>query len=94
MLIYVMQIHFKGKFAKATAIRYFCISILRSFAVNLYQLFFNKYKGEKIIVEGVQTKKPLTMARTKRYCENSDIFISDIFELQLLVFTLTYFITK
>jgi len=59
----------------------FSISILRSFAVNLYQLFFNKYKGEKIIVENVQTKKPLTMARTKRYCENSDIFISDIFEL-------------
>ncbi len=59
----------------------FSISILRSFAINLYQLFFNKYKGEKIIVEDVQTKKPLTMARTKRYCENSDIFISDIFEL-------------
>ena len=59
----------------------FSISILRSFAVNLYQLFFNKYKDEKIIVENVQTKKPLTMARTKRYCENSDIFISDIFEL-------------
>ena len=59
----------------------FSIAILRSFAVNLYQLFFNKYKGEKIIVENVQTKKPLTMARTKRYCENSDIFISDIFEL-------------
>ncbi|MEA3315872.1 MAG: ISAs1 family transposase, partial [Campylobacterota bacterium] len=38
----------------------FSISILRSFAVNLYQLFFNKYKGEKIIVENVQTKKPLT----------------------------------
>jgi predicted transposase YbfD/YdcC len=59
----------------------FSISILRSFVINLYQLFFNKYKGEKIIVENVQTKKPLTMARTKRYCENSDIFISDIFEL-------------
>lgn len=59
----------------------FSISILRSFAINLYQLFFNKYKDEKIIVEKVQTKKPLTMARTKRYCENSDIFISDIFEL-------------
>jgi predicted transposase YbfD/YdcC len=59
----------------------FSISILRSFTINLYQLFFNKYKGEKIIVENVQTKKPLTMARTKRYCEHSDIFISDIFEL-------------
>ena len=59
----------------------FSIAILRSFAVNLYQLFFNKYKGEKIIVENIQTKKPLTMARIKRYCENSDIFISDLFEL-------------
>ncbi len=59
----------------------FSIAILRSFTINLYQLFFNKYKGEKVIVENVQTKKPLTMARTKRYCENSDIFISDIFEL-------------
>lgn len=59
----------------------FSIAILRSFAINLYQLFFNFHKGEKIIVENIQTKKPLTMARTKRYCENSDMFISDLFEL-------------
>ena len=59
----------------------FSIAIFRSFAVNLYQLFFNIHKEEKIIVENIQTKKPLTMARIKRYCENSDIFISDLFEL-------------
>lgn len=58
----------------------FSISILRSFAINLYQLFFNKYKGQKIEVDGTQTKKPLTMARIKRYCQNSDRFILDIFE--------------
>jgi hypothetical protein len=58
----------------------FSIAILRSFAINLYQLFFNHHKDEKIIVDNVQTKKPLTMARTKRYCENSDQFTLDLFE--------------
>ena len=58
----------------------FSIAILRSFAINLYQLFFNNHDGEKIIVDGVQTKKPLTMARTKRYCENSDQFTLDLLE--------------
>ena len=58
----------------------FSIAILRSFAINLYQLFFNEHDGEKIIVDGVQTKKPLTMARTKRYCENSDQFTLDLLE--------------
>jgi hypothetical protein len=58
----------------------FSISILRRFAVNLYQLFFNQYRGEKTEVNGVQTKKPLTMARTKRYCENSDQFTLELLE--------------
>ena len=58
----------------------FSISILRSFAINLYQLFFNHHQGEKIEVDGVQTKKPLTMARVKRYCENSDQFALDLLE--------------
>ena len=58
----------------------FSISILRSFSINLYQLFFNQYKAQKIKVNEVQTKKPLTMARVKRYCENSDQFMLDIFE--------------
>ena len=58
----------------------FSIAILRSFAINLYQLFFNHHNGEKIIVDGVQTKKPLTMARTTRYCENSDQFTFDLLE--------------
>ena len=58
----------------------FSIAILRSFALNLYQLFFNEHGGEKIVVDGRQTKKPLTMARTKRYCEDSDQFTSELFE--------------
>ncbi len=58
----------------------YSISILRSFAVNYYQLFLNAHKGEKIIVDDVQTKKPLTMARIKRYCENSDRFLLELFE--------------
>lgn len=58
----------------------FSISILRSFALNLYQLFFNRHGGEKIEVDGVKTKKPLIMARVKRYCENSDQFTSELFE--------------
>lgn len=59
----------------------FSIAILRSFAVNLYQLFFNKYKGEKIIVGDVQTRSPLIMADCKRYSQESDRFIADLFEL-------------
>ena len=53
----------------------FSISILRSFTINFYQIFFNKYKGEKII-----TSKPLTMARVKEYSVNSDEFALNLFE--------------
>lgn len=54
----------------------FSISILRSFTVNLYQLYLNKYKGTKIL-DMIDT----TMANIKKYTQRSDDFISDIFEL-------------
>jgi len=38
----------------------FSMSILRSFAINIYQLFLNKHKGEKI------RKSKITMAEIKR----------------------------
>jgi len=54
----------------------FSISILRSFTVNLYQLYLNKYKGTKIL-EMIDT----TMANIKKYTQRCDDFTSDIFEL-------------
>ena len=54
----------------------FSISILRGFAVNLYQLYLNAYKGEKIM------KSKVTMAEIKRTCLHRDDFTSDIFELE------------
>ncbi len=52
----------------------FSISILRSFAINLYQLYLNEYKGEKIL------KAKITMAEIKLSCHHSDDFASNIFE--------------
>jgi hypothetical protein len=54
----------------------FSISILRSFALNLYQIFFNEYKDEKILF-GV---KP-TMANIAHGCRYDDDLVSDLFEL-------------
>jgi len=54
----------------------FSMSILRSFAVNLYQLYLNAHKGEKIM------KAKVTMAEIKRTCHHVDDFTSDIFELE------------
>lgn len=54
----------------------FSISILRSFTINLYQLYLNKYKGTKIL-DMIDT----TMANIKKYTQRSNNFISDIFEL-------------
>jgi len=59
----------------------FGISILRSFALNLYQLFFNEQKGEKIIVDGFQKKSKLTMAKLKHYCSEHDELVSELFEV-------------
>ncbi len=55
----------------------FSISILRSFAVNLYQLYFNKNKDKKIL-----DAIPTTMANIKHVCKRDDYFTSDIFELK------------
>lgn len=53
----------------------FSVSILRGFAVNLYQLYLNAHKGEKIL------KAKVTMAEIKRTCLHRDEFTSNIFEL-------------
>ena len=53
----------------------FSISILRSFAVNLYQLFLNENKDKKVLLTG-----KTTMAEIKRTCLNNDNFTSDLFE--------------
>ena len=53
----------------------FSITLLRSFAVNLYQLYFNKNKDNKI-----EDTFPTTMANIKHVCVQSDDFTSDIFE--------------
>lgn len=55
----------------------FSISILRSFTINLYQLYLNAHKGEKIL------KSKITMAEIKRTCLHSDDFTSNIFESEL-----------
>ena len=54
----------------------FAMTILRSFAINLYQLFLNENKGKKI--EGMQK---IIMAEIKRSCHHDDKFTSNIFEL-------------
>jgi len=53
----------------------FSMTLLRSFAVNLYQLYFNKNKDTKI-----NDTLPVTMANIKHICGHSDEFVSDIFE--------------
>ena len=53
----------------------FSVSILRSFAVNFYQLYFNANKEKKIM------KAKVTMAEIKRTCQHLDDFTSDIFEV-------------
>lgn len=54
----------------------FSISILRSFTINLYQLYFNAHEGEKIM------KSKVTMAEIKRTCHHLDDFTSKIFEIE------------
>ena len=54
----------------------FSMSILRSFTINLYQLYFNAHKGEKIM------KSKVTMAEIKRTCHHLDDFTSEIFEIE------------
>ena len=56
----------------------FSIAILRSFAVNLYQLFFNRYKDQKVLPTG-----KTTMAEIKRNCKHSSEFSAKLFELEV-----------
>jgi predicted transposase YbfD/YdcC len=52
----------------------FSISILRSFTINLYQLFLNANKGTKLDV------RDITMARIKKTALNDINFMLDLFE--------------
>jgi hypothetical protein len=52
------------------------VSILRSFALNLYQIYFNKYKDEKILSKSAKT----TMANIKNYCRHSDELVLSLLE--------------
>ena len=58
----------------------FSISILRSFAINLYQLFLNENKGKKILPSG-----KTTMAEIKRNSQHRDNFTADLFEQEIAV---------
>ena len=60
-----------------TYVNPFSISILRSFTINLYQLYLNAHEGEKIM------KAKVTMAEIKRTCHHLDDFASEIFELEV-----------
>ncbi len=53
----------------------FSISILRSFTINLYQLFLNANKDKKVLPTG-----KTTMADIKRNCLYSDKFTYELFE--------------
>jgi len=56
----------------------FCMSILRSFTINLYQLFLNKYKGQTYVLPSYKT----TMANIKRACIHDAQFAFDLFEMK------------
>jgi hypothetical protein len=53
----------------------FSIAILRSFALNLYQLFLNANKDKKVLPTG-----KTTMAEIKRNCLYRDDFTAELFE--------------
>ena len=53
----------------------FSIAILRSFTINLYQLFLNANKDKKILPTG-----KTIMADIKRNCQHRDDFTSELFE--------------
>jgi hypothetical protein len=55
----------------------FSIAILRSFTINLYQLFLNANKNKKVLPTG-----KTTMADIKRNCHYRDDFSAELFELE------------
>ena len=56
----------------------FAMTILRSFAINLYQIYFNN--NENIILDDEIIDKA-KMANIKRICHHNDKFALDIFEI-------------
>jgi len=57
----------------------FSIAILRSFSINLYQIFLNANKDKKVLPTG-----KTIMADIKRNCQHRDDFTSDLFEQEVL----------
>jgi len=57
----------------------FSIAILRSFSINLYQLFLNANKDKKVLPTG-----KTIMVDIKRNCKHRDDFTSDLFEQEVL----------
>ena len=57
----------------------YSIAILRSFAVNLFQLYLNENKGKKLPTGKV------TMAEIKRTCKYDDNFTAELFEQEYCV---------
>jgi predicted transposase YbfD/YdcC len=53
----------------------FSMSILRSFVINLYQLYFNANEGKKI------KRAKVSMVEIQRACHHMDSFTSDILEM-------------
>lgn len=53
----------------------FVMAILRSFAINLYQLFYNSNKDKKVLKNG-----KTTTATIRKACIHSDRFTADLFE--------------
>ncbi|MBW6488080.1 MAG: ISAs1 family transposase [Sulfurimonas sp.] len=58
----------------------FSIAILRSFAINLYQLFLNANKNKKVLLTG-----KTTMAEIKRNCLYRDDFTAELFEQKSII---------
>jgi len=54
----------------------FSISILRSFALNLYQIYFNEHKDNKSLTPRTKT----TMANIAHCCKHNDKLVSDLLE--------------
>ena len=57
----------------------FSIAILRSFTINLYQLFLNANKDKKVLPTG-----KTIMADIKRACHYRDDFSAELFELEYI----------
>jgi len=57
----------------------FSIAILRSFTVNLYQLFLNKFKNKKVLPTG-----KTIMVDIKRNCQYRDDFTAQLIELEYM----------